>query len=224
MRTRPCPLGQLAPKPISSSIRLGKGLARSRFSRMPRPRTDLRWRLSPKVSCGLRAHEATARSSQVRDGDRCSHRSDDRARVGRCAEPRAGSRSHEEANGAHAEGRTAQGSSTRRKGSDTGCPGRAQEDDQLGIREELLTRQDNPVGGMEDNLPKKRCKERVLSIDEARIAWRAAATLGYPMDVISYAMPRRGHGAGEICDSRARHHRPHAPTSLIRMRGRQTQY
>lgn len=49
-----------------------------------------------------------------------------------------------------------------------------------GIREKLLKRVDNPVTGMEDNLPKKRRKERVLSIEEARIAWRAAGTLGYP--------------------------------------------
>lgn len=49
-----------------------------------------------------------------------------------------------------------------------------------GIRERLLKRTDNPVEGMEDNLPKKRRKERVLSLEEARIAWRAAGTLGYP--------------------------------------------
>lgn len=33
---------------------------------------------------------------------------------------------------------------------------------------------------MEDNLPKKRSKERVLSLEEARIVWHAAGTLGYP--------------------------------------------
>lgn len=49
-----------------------------------------------------------------------------------------------------------------------------------GIRERLLKRTDNPVAGMEDNLPKKRAKERVLSLEEARIVWRAAGTLGYP--------------------------------------------
>lgn len=49
-----------------------------------------------------------------------------------------------------------------------------------GMREELLKRTDNPVAGMEDNLPKKRRKERVLSLEEAQIAWQAAATLGYP--------------------------------------------
>lgn len=49
-----------------------------------------------------------------------------------------------------------------------------------GISEELLRRRDNPARGMESNLPKKRKKERVLSLEEARIVWRAAGTLGYP--------------------------------------------
>lgn len=49
-----------------------------------------------------------------------------------------------------------------------------------GTAEELLRRRDNPAAGMESNLPKKRKKERVLSLDEARIVWRAAETLGYP--------------------------------------------
>jgi integrase len=49
-----------------------------------------------------------------------------------------------------------------------------------GIAEELLRRRDNPVSGMESNLPKKRKKERVLSLEEARVVWRAAETLGYP--------------------------------------------
>jgi len=49
-----------------------------------------------------------------------------------------------------------------------------------GMRERLLKRVDNPVAGMEDNLPKKRRKERVLSLAEARVAWHAAASLGYP--------------------------------------------
>ncbi|MGP8035563.1 MAG: tyrosine-type recombinase/integrase [Steroidobacteraceae bacterium] len=49
-----------------------------------------------------------------------------------------------------------------------------------GIAEELLHRHDNPASGMESNLPRKRRRERVLSLDEARIVWRAAETLGYP--------------------------------------------
>jgi integrase len=49
-----------------------------------------------------------------------------------------------------------------------------------GIRERLLKRTDNPVAGMEDNLPRKRRKERVLSLEEAQVVWHAAGTLGYP--------------------------------------------
>ena len=49
-----------------------------------------------------------------------------------------------------------------------------------GIRERLLKRTDNPLTGMEDNLPKKKRKARVLSLEEARIVWQAAPTLGYP--------------------------------------------
>jgi len=40
-----------------------------------------------------------------------------------------------------------------------------------GIAEELLRRRDNPVSGMESNLPKKRKKERVLSLEAARTGW-----------------------------------------------------
>lgn len=49
-----------------------------------------------------------------------------------------------------------------------------------GIDEKKLVRQDNPVSGMEKNLPKKKRGERVLSLEEARAAWRAAGDLGYP--------------------------------------------
>lgn len=44
-----------------------------------------------------------------------------------------------------------------------------------GIRERMLKRTDNPVSGMEDNLPRKRRRERVLSLEEAQIVWRAVA-------------------------------------------------
>ena len=37
-----------------------------------------------------------------------------------------------------------------------------------GTEEGLLKRKDNPVSGMEKNLPKKRPRERVLSLEEAR--------------------------------------------------------
>jgi integrase len=46
--------------------------------------------------------------------------------------------------------------------------------------EDKIKRKDNPAAGMEKNLPKKRKRERVLNLDEAREAWRAAGSLGYP--------------------------------------------
>ena len=49
-----------------------------------------------------------------------------------------------------------------------------------GTEEDQLTRKDNPASGMEKNLPKKKQGDRVLSLEEARAAWRAAGTLGYP--------------------------------------------
>ena len=66
-----------------------------------------------------------------------------------------------------------------------------------GIRERLLKRIDNPATGMEDNLPKKRQKERVLSLDEARIAWQAAGTLGYPFGPIYQLILLTGCRQGE---------------------------
>jgi integrase len=66
-----------------------------------------------------------------------------------------------------------------------------------GMRERLLKRADNPATGMEDNLPKKKQKERVLSLEEARIAWRAAETLGYPFGPIYQLILLSGCRQGE---------------------------
>jgi integrase len=49
-----------------------------------------------------------------------------------------------------------------------------------GIDEDKIKRESNPAANMERNLPKKKRGERVLSLEEARAAWRAAADLGYP--------------------------------------------
>jgi integrase len=43
-----------------------------------------------------------------------------------------------------------------------------------------IRRETNPASNMEKNLPKKKRGERVLSLEEAREAWRAAGDLGYP--------------------------------------------
>jgi integrase len=66
-----------------------------------------------------------------------------------------------------------------------------------GIREQLLKRTDNPCTGMEDNLPKKRAKERVLSLQEARTAWQAAQTLGYPFGPVYQLILLTGCRPGE---------------------------
>ena len=71
-----------------------------------------------------------------------------------------------------------------------------------GIDEGLLKRKDNPVSGMEKNLPKKKQKERVLSVDEARIAWRAAETLGYPFGPTYQLIMLTGCRPGEWSKSR----------------------
>jgi len=66
-----------------------------------------------------------------------------------------------------------------------------------GIREKVLKRVDNPVTGMEDNLPQKRRKERVLSVEEARLAWQAAGTLGYPFGPVYRLIMLTGCRPGE---------------------------
>jgi integrase len=43
-----------------------------------------------------------------------------------------------------------------------------------------VKRQDNPVSKIDKNLPKQRQRDVVLSLNEARIVWRAAEATGYP--------------------------------------------
>ncbi len=66
-----------------------------------------------------------------------------------------------------------------------------------GIRERILKRVDNPVSGMEDNLPKKRRKERVLSTEEAQLVWQAAHSLGYPFGPVYQLILLTGCRPGE---------------------------
>lgn len=66
-----------------------------------------------------------------------------------------------------------------------------------GMTEGLLKRTDNPVSGMEANLPKKKQKDRVLTVDEAHIAWRAADTLGYPFGPVFQLIMLTGCRPGE---------------------------
>jgi integrase len=65
------------------------------------------------------------------------------------------------------------------------------------IQEKFVKRADNPASNMESNLPAKRSKERVLSLEEARIAWRAAAALGYPFGTHAQLILLTGCRPGE---------------------------
>ena len=66
-----------------------------------------------------------------------------------------------------------------------------------GLREELITRSDNPATGMEDNLPKQKRKDRVLTLGEARLVWRAAESLGYPFGPVYQLILLTGCRPGE---------------------------
>jgi integrase len=72
-----------------------------------------------------------------------------------------------------------------------------------GMAEDLITRKDNPVEGMESNLPKKKKKETVLSLEGARVAYRAAASLGYPFGPVYQLILLTGCRPGEWGDCRA---------------------
>ena len=65
------------------------------------------------------------------------------------------------------------------------------------ITEALITRKDNPATGMEANLPKKRQRERVLSLEEARVVWRVADSLGYPFGPVYKLILLTGCRPGE---------------------------
>jgi integrase len=65
------------------------------------------------------------------------------------------------------------------------------------IRERLIRRTDNPASDMDRNLPKKRKRDRVLSPDEARIVWHAAASAGYAFGTHAQLMLLTGCRAGE---------------------------
>ncbi|MGE0114932.1 MAG: tyrosine-type recombinase/integrase [Steroidobacteraceae bacterium] len=65
------------------------------------------------------------------------------------------------------------------------------------IREGLVKRTDNPASDMERNLPKKRKKDRVLTLEEARLVWRAAESAGYAFGTHARLMMLTGCRAGE---------------------------
>ena len=65
------------------------------------------------------------------------------------------------------------------------------------IEEGKTPRTDNPVSGMGKNLPRKHQRERVLSLEEARIAWVAADALGYPFGPVYRLLLLTGCRPGE---------------------------
>ena len=70
------------------------------------------------------------------------------------------------------------------------------------IREGILKRADNPVAFMMENLPKKRCRDRVLSLEEAQAVWSAAENLGYPFGPVYQLILLTGCRPGEWSRSR----------------------
>ncbi len=70
------------------------------------------------------------------------------------------------------------------------------------IREGLVKRSDNPASDMERNLPKKRKKDRVLSLKEARCVWLAAEAAGYAFGTHAQLMLLTGCRAGEWANAR----------------------
>jgi hypothetical protein len=66
-----------------------------------------------------------------------------------------------------------------------------------GIDEDKIKREVNPAANMEKNLPKKKKGERVLSLEEAREAWRAAGDLGYPFGPVYQLDLLTGNRRGE---------------------------
>lgn len=71
------------------------------------------------------------------------------------------------------------------------------------IDEEKLKRKDNPASKIDRNLPKKRQGDVVLSLDEARIVWKAAEVTGYPFGTHVQLMLLTGCRLDEWASARA---------------------
>ena len=65
-----------------------------------------------------------------------------------------------------------------------------------------IRRKDNPASDMAKNLPRKRRGERVLSMDEIRLVWRAASTLGYPFGPVYQLIMLTGDRRGAWSNAR----------------------
>jgi integrase len=69
------------------------------------------------------------------------------------------------------------------------------------IDERLIERADNPASGMRRNLPAKKRGDRVLSLDDACMVWRAANS-GFAFDSFTRLMLLTGCRAGELAQAR----------------------
>jgi len=72
-----------------------------------------------------------------------------------------------------------------------------------GIDEGKLKRKDNPVSKITKNLPNKQQGEVVLSIEEARIVWKAAQETGYPFGTHVQLMLMTGSRLDEWASARS---------------------
>lgn len=71
------------------------------------------------------------------------------------------------------------------------------------IEEGKLKRQDNPASKIDKNLPKKRQREVVLSLKEARLVWQAAESIGYPFGTHVQLMLLTGCRTSEWASARS---------------------
>ena len=71
------------------------------------------------------------------------------------------------------------------------------------IEEDKLKRKDNPASKISRNLPKKRQGDVVLSLDEARVVWKAAELTGYPFGTHVQLMLLTGCRLDERASARA---------------------
>jgi integrase len=70
------------------------------------------------------------------------------------------------------------------------------------IEEGKLKRKDNPASKIDKNLPKKKARDVVLSLNEARMVWAAAEATGYPYGAHVQLMLLTGCRSGEWASAR----------------------
>lgn len=71
------------------------------------------------------------------------------------------------------------------------------------MEEGKVKRKDNPASNIQENLPKKKEGEVVLSLREAQIVWAAAERTGYPFGTHAQLMLLTGCRLGELASAEA---------------------